>query len=299
MRKAALLAITAVFILLMMIPLGCNKTELPAEETVAPVENHTIDAFGTVKVKTISELVVDFPARIMEVHVEAGQMLTASQKLVTLDVSDMRNGIEKQQFEIQRLQNELQMQQTRHQKAQQDLERRQALLEAGAIPGTDYEEFEMNVKAAANAIKNVEISISAANSESARLKNKLYGNPHLKGNALVSPFQQGLVYELNCQAGQTTDAARSLLSIMDLQTIYAEAEIPEEFIGDVKMDAAVVMVPVADSSRTYHGRIQKISDMAVERNGETIIPVEIILDDFDQFLKPNYNIDVQIAICCR
>ncbi len=296
MRKAALLAITAVFILLMMIPLGCNKTELPAEETVAPVENHTIDAFGTVKVKTISELVVDFPARIMEVHVEAGQMLTASQKLVTLDVSDMRNGIEKQQFEIQRLQNELQMQQTRHQKAQQDLERRQALLEAGAIPGTDYEEFEMNVKAAANAIKNVEISISAANSESARLKNKLYGNPHLKGNALVSPFQQGLVYELNCQAGQTTDAARSLLSIMDLQTIYAEAEIPEEFIGDVKMDAAVVMVPVADSSRTYHGRIQKISDMAVERNGETIIPVEIILDDFDQFLKPNYNIDVQIAI---
>ena len=296
MRKAALLAITAVFILLMMIPLGCNKTELPAEETVAPVENHTIDAFGTVKVKTISELVVDFPARIMEVHVEAGQMLTDSQKLVTLDVSDMRNGIEKQQFEIQRLQNELQMQQTRHQKAQQDLERRQALLEAGAIPGTDYEEFEMNVKAAANAIKNVEISISAANSESARLKNKLYGNPHLKGNALVSPFQQGLVYELNCQAGQTTDAARSLLSIMDLQTIYAEAEIPEEFIGDVKMDAAVVMVPVADSSRTYHGRIQKISDMAVERNGETIIPVEIILDDFDQFLKPNYNIDVQIAI---
>lgn len=296
MRKAALLAITAVFILLMMIPLGCNKTEPPAEETVAPVENHTIDAFGTVKVKTISELVVDFPARIMEVHVEAGQMLTASQKLVTLDVSDMRNGIEKQQFEIQRLQNELQMQQTRHQKAQQDLERRQALLEAGAIPGTDYEEFEMNVKEAANAIKNVEISISAANSESARLKNKLYGNPHLKGNALVSPFQQGLVYELNCQAGQTTDAARSLLSIMDLQTIYAEAEIPEEFIGDVKMDAAVVMVPVADSSRTYHGRIQKISDMAVERNGETIIPVEIILDDFDQFLKPNYNIDVQIAI---
>ncbi|NLN87542.1 MAG: HlyD family efflux transporter periplasmic adaptor subunit [Syntrophomonadaceae bacterium] len=296
MRKAALLAMTAVFIMLMMLPLGCNKAELPAEETVAPVENHTIDAFGTVKVKTISELVVDFPARIMEVHVEAGQMLTASQKLVTLDVSDMRNGIEKQQFEIQRLQNELQMQQTRHQKAQQDLERRQALLEAGAIPGTDYEEFEMNVKAAANAIKNVEISISAANSESARLKNKLYGNPHLKGNALVSPFQQGLVYELNCQAGQTTDAARSLLSIMDLQTIYAEAEIPEEFIGDVKMDAAVVMVPVADSSRTYHGRIQKISDMAVERNGETIIPVEIILDDFDQFLKPNYNIDVQIAI---
>ena len=113
---------------------------------------------------------------------------------------------------------------------------------------------------------------------------------------MVSPFDQGLVYELNCQAGQTTDPARSLLSIMDLQTIYAEAEIPEEFIGDVKLGAAVVIVPVADSNRTYHGRIQEISDIAVERNGETIIPVEISLDDYDQFLKPNYNIDVQIAI---
>lgn len=296
MRKAALLAMTAVFIMLIMLPLGCNKTEPPAEETVAPVEDPTIDAFGTIKVKTISELVVDFPARITEVHVEAGQTLTAGQKLVTLDVSDMRNSIEKQQLEIQRLQNDLQMRQTQHQKAQQDLERRQALLEAGAIPSTDYEEFEMNVKEAANAIKNVEISISAARSELARLNNKLYGNPHLKGNALVSPFAQGLVYELNCQAGQTTDAARSLLSIMDLLTIYAEAEIPEEFIGDVRMDAVVVIVPVADSSRSYHGRIQKISDIAVERNGETIIPVEISLDDYDQFLKPNYNIDVQIAI---
>ncbi len=290
------MAMAAVFLFLIMLPLGCNKTEPPTEEAVAPVENPTIDAFGTIAVKTISELVIDFPAQVTEVHVEAGQMLTAGEKLVTLDLRDIKNAIEKQQFELQRLQNDLQMQQTLHQKAQQDLQRRQSLLDSGAISDTEYEEFEMSVIGAANTVKNLEISIAAAQSELTRLNNKLYGNPHLKGNALVSPFRQGLVYQLNCQTGQTTDPARSLLSIMDLQTIYAEAEIPEEFIGDVKPDAAVRIVPVADSSREYHGRIKKISDLAVERNGETIIPVEISLDDYDEFLKPYYNVDVQISI---
>ena len=57
----------------------------------------------------------------------------------------------------------------------------------------------------------------------------------------------------------------------------------------------VIIVPVADSSKAYHGRVVRISNIAHDRNGETIIPVEITIEDYDEFLKPKYNVDVKIT----
>ncbi|KUG05147.1 putative co/zn/cd efflux system membrane fusion protein [hydrocarbon metagenome] len=295
MKKGVLWAMVAVLSLSLLVPLGCNKEQPPAEETVEPVGDLTVDAFGTVEAKTISELMINFQAQVEKIHVEVGQMVTADDILVTLDLSDIKTDIHNQQLEMKRLENDLQLKQVLHEKAQQDLERRQSLLDAGALTDTDYEDFELSVVRSANEIKSLEISISAAQSKLSRLNGKLYESPYLNGSVIMSPFQQGLIYQLNCSTGQAIDPNRSILSIMDLQTIYVEAEIPEEFIGEVKLEAEVVIVPVSDSSRKYHGRVMRIYDMAEERNGETIIPIEVSVDDYDQFLKPNYNVDVQIS----
>lgn len=296
MKKTTLWAMVLVLLLSLLIPLGCNREQPPAEELIEPVENISVDAFGTVSVKTISELMIDFQAQVKEIHVDVGQIVSSDQILVTLDLKDIKNDQQKQQFELQKLQAELQMKQALHEQAQQDLARRQSLLDAGAISDADYEDFKIGVIRSSHEIKNLEISISAANSELNRLNNKLQGKPYLNNNTIISPYPQGLVYQLNCSTGQNIDSTRSILTIVDLQTIYVEAEIPEEFIGDVKLEAEVIIIPVADSSKKYHGKIIRISDMAEERKGETIIPVEISIEDYDQFLKPNYNVDVQISI---
>jgi hypothetical protein len=39
----------------------------------------------------------------------------------------------------------------------------------------------------------------------------------------------------------------------------------------------------------------KIADMGIEKNGETIIQIEISIDNVDEFIKPNFNVDVKIS----
>ena len=68
----------------------------------------------------------------------------------------------------------------------------------------------------------------------------------------------------------------------------------EEFIKDVRLGANVEIVPVADKARLYKGKVISISKKAIEQNGETIIPVEISIENNDSFLLPNFNVDVKI-----
>lgn len=34
--------------------------------------------------------------------------------------------------------------------------------------------------------------------------------------------------------------------------------------------------------------------MAIKENGETVVPIEISVDNKDSFLRPNFNVDVKI-----
>lgn len=45
----------------------------------------------------------------------------------------------------------------------------------------------------------------------------------------------------------------------------------------------------------YKGRVIKTEDMSTEKNGETVISAEISIDNADQFIKPDFNVDVKIS----
>jgi HlyD family secretion protein len=289
----------AVFILLLLLMLtaaGCNKGEAPVMEPEETEEKAgVVEAFGTVEVKNISALTIDFAAAVKQLDAEEGQLITAGQVLAVLDMSDIESSIRQHDFEIQKLQNELQTKQLLYETNKKDLERRKELLNAGALTAREVEEYETALSQVAGEMKSLEILIAKAGADKARLQNQLSNKGYLDGSNLVSPFEQGLVSEVNCYEGDIISTPRSLMSIMDLKSIYIEAEIPEEFIGEIKTDAKVIIVPVADSSKEYHGRVVKISNIAQNRDGETIIPVEIAIEDYDEFLKPKYNVDVKIT----
>lgn len=293
--KRNMKSIMILLLILLLTAAGCNKTETPPVAEPAETDNQVVEAFGTVEVKTISGLTVDFPTAVKQVNVQDGELLTAGQVLIVLDMSSINNSIRQQEFEVQKLQNELQTQQLLYDKSQKDLERRKALLDAGALTDTEYEEYEMALIKISSDMKSLEISIAKAEAEKSLIKNQLNSKNYLSGNNIISPFEKGLVSEVNCYEGDSISTPRSLLSIMDMQSMYIEAEIPEEFIGDIKLNAKVIIVPVADSDKKYQGRVTNIYNLAKNRDGETIIPVEISIEDADEFLKPKYNVDVQIS----
>ena len=78
-------------------------------------------------------------------------------------------------------------------------------------------------------------------------------------------------------------------------TLIIEADVSEEFIKDVKIGDNAAIISLADPSKEYKGKSTTISNMAVKKNGETIVPVEISIDNNDGFLLPNFNVDVEIV----
>ncbi|WP_313340295.1 hypothetical protein [Sedimentibacter sp.] len=80
------------------------------------------------------------------------------------------------------------------------------------------------------------------------------------------------------------------------EKLYIKGFDLEEFIKDIQVGAKVKSIPVADRMREYEGSVKYISQMAFNNNGETIVPIKILIDNNDSFLSPNYNVDVYIEV---
>ncbi|NLM37626.1 MAG: HlyD family efflux transporter periplasmic adaptor subunit [Firmicutes bacterium] len=127
----------------------------------------------------------------------------------------------------------------------------------------------------------------------AMLRKKL-DQTFIRNDAVISNIKNGVVYEIGYAEGDLLTVERKVLSIIDLDSLVVKANIAEEFIKDLRPGAEAVITPVADYTRTYHRKVVRRSEVAIKDNGETVIPVEISIEDRDAFLLPNFNVDVKI-----
>ncbi|HEY8344987.1 MAG TPA: HlyD family secretion protein, partial [Bacillota bacterium] len=116
----------------------------------------------------------------------------------------------------------------------------------------------------------------------------------IRNDQVICNFANGVVAEINYAEGDLFFIEKKAMTIINLDSLVIEANIGEDFIKDVKIGADVLISPVADYSRTYRGKITRLSELAVVENGETVIPVEISFEQHDNFLLPNFNVDVKI-----
>lgn len=126
------------------------------------------------------------------------------------------------------------------------------------------------------------------------LKDKL-NKTYIKQNEIVSDIKNGIVYDIGYQPVDIAGSSRKILSIIDLDSIQVEAKVAEEDIKNVKAGAAVQIIPQADKSKSYNGKVTGVSAKAQDNNGETTIPVQISIDNKDGFMLPDFNVDVKIA----
>lgn len=144
---------------------------------------------------------------------------------------------------------------------------------------------------------NIEIQkqkIEVLESDIKQLKDKL-SKSYIKEDKVVSDVKNGVVQEIAHVAGDFVQANTKLLNLVDLDSMVIEADVSEDFIKDVKSGAEVVILPLSDSSRQYKGRVLKIADVGVEKNGETVITTEISIDNPDEYIKPDFSVDVKIS----
>jgi HlyD family secretion protein len=290
----------------------------PAEEA-----KH-IDAFGVVKPRATHAIVLEFPATLEQRVVSEGERVRRGQVLFRFSSARHDAEIEAKSYELaaarleleranrglQKARDELSAARDEEARAQQDLGDKQRLLAAGAVPRREVEEAErtlrlrqQSVRELARALEEYEgedNSLDTQKRKTAIVEQELTrlqaqsARPYLAGSAVVCDVREGVVAEIGYAEGDIITSERKLCAIIDLDSVVVEANVPEEFVKDVRIGSRATVVPVADNAREYEGRVTRISSQAVKSNGETVVPTEITLSARDAFLLPGFNVDVGV-----
>lgn len=304
--------------------IGCKKQT--AKKSAAPPRKRiavkqTVEAFGVVKAREYKDLNLEFPAQIIKVPVKDGQHVSKGETLIYLNTSDFQSQLKSKELELYRARYELSKQQKTLRDAQESYSRarrnlvdKERLLREGALSSKEVDDYRDVVldkekavtdirlasdqTVACNELRVLKENVRVLEFDLARMRHKL-NQSFLKGNVIFSDYANAVVYDIGCAAGYSVGISanndKKLLSIMNLDSLYVSADVPEDFIKDVKLGKAVTVVPVADNKRKYRGKVIRIADMAVKTNGETNVAVEIAVENADGFLRPNFNVDVEIA----
>ncbi len=327
MKLIQFMKVTTLFVILglLMVTAGCKKQ---APKTVSAVKaepvKQAVEAFGIVKARDYKDINLDFPAQIQKVPVKNGQHVKLNEPLIYLNnnnfmamIKNKENELNSARFELLQTRKNLADAKEVYHRAQRQLADKEELFQKGTISRQEIDDFRDQAKEKEKAVTSIEPlygqseaitsigvqseKVSVLEYDLKRMKDKL-NQSFLQGNIIVSDYANAVVYDVNCAAGYSVgtsdtsgNAQQKLLSIMDLNSLYISADVAEEFIKDVHIGAVVTILPVADNSRKYRGKVIRIADMAVKENGETNVAVEISLDNPDGFLRPNFNVDVEIA----
>ncbi len=103
------------------------------------------------------------------------------------------------------------------------------------------------------------------------------------------------ITEIYVNKGSNIASCQTILSITDIDALYIEAYLPEYYSEGIRIGTEVIIIPYADNSRQMTGTIKEISSIAVDRDGETVLPIKIEYKDSDKFLLPGFGVDVKIA----
>jgi len=328
-KRLARLGCVALLSGVMMISAACGTSEpvKKAEAQQKEVQGDFIEAAGKVTAGEIRNITLEFPAIVEDVLVEEGEHVSLGQELLSLDIHEIRQQITSMEnnLKMERLQLEklissdtnngmressaLNSAQESLRRASDDLQKKQTLYEAGAIPRNDFIDAQRRVADAQQTVSDASISssndyklsieierqkIATLEADLNQLRSKL-SKSYMQGSMIVSEFQNGMVQDITPVAGDTVQSSSRLLNLVNMDTLEVEAEVLEDFIKDVKLGAKADILPLSDSGKQYKGTLTKIADMGVEKNGETVVTVQISIDDADELIKPGFNVDVRIV----
>ena len=229
--------------------------------------------------------------------------------------------------DLQMLQTALSLAQTQALEANEDLENYKALLESGAISKSEYSGFsdaadrknkavsdiELNITKTKRALQEtidglnvslktaqVQLNQQKASTQAAQanldlMKSKT-DKPYISGNTVISDLAHGIVKKINVQKGTVLGGtAQNVIVLIDADSIYVNAEVPEEFIGEISADSSVYIVPTSDQDVKIPAHIVKIPNMAVDVDGDRVINIKVMPDENSPYIKPGFTAEVYFS----
>lgn len=255
---------------------GQPKTSNTNKTPEVKQNKNTIEASGTVQSANVEDVVIDFPTtaipKITKINVQEGQQVKKGDKLVELDMSDYNATIKGKQKALDA-----------------DISLKNGDVESKKDLTTDNAKNAYQGKIDADQAK-----IDADQVELNALKAKI-NRPYLNDGSIISNMDNAVVTDISYKVGDLASAEKGVLSLQDLNSLYVQAKVSEEFIKDVVVGKSVQIIPTADPNAKLTGKVTSVANAAtVSKNGDTYIPVNISIDQNNGKLFPNYNVDVEI-----
>lgn len=298
-----------------------------AVEEEVPV-NESVEAYGIVEATNEQSISVDFNARVNKIYVKAGERISKGDKLVDFDISVLENEIASKKMEINETQYELDKKdysvstldldvknaEAQLSELEEEFEKKEALYNSGAVSKDEYNKLSDQIEAQKRTLDKLKLNLRSTTNEVSgnrqsqenrmtrlkdelqRLEDKYKKANFVNGNQIVSTIENGVVSEVGSKEGSYVDREVSVLTIVDLDSRIVRADIAEEFIGRIYEGQPAVVTSQAVPDKQYTGKVVRIWGTSIKKGGETIVPIEIALDDMDDKLFLNFNVDVKIEL---
>lgn len=211
--------------------------------------NHYFQVYGSLSSDQNAQIYPEIGATITSIKVKEGQQVSKGQTIATLDVQAMRE----QEAELK----------TRMELAETTFKKQKKLWDQKIGSEIQFLQAKNNRDALQNSLDALQANIA-------------------KGN-VTAPFA-GVVDEIFPKEGEMAMPGMPVVRLLNLTTMYVEADISENYVGKVKSgDNVVISFP----------SLEMDIDAKIERIGQFINPnnrtfkIRVNIDNNDNILKPN------------
>jgi cobalt-zinc-cadmium efflux system membrane fusion protein len=267
--------------------INTNHIQITAavEEDIAPA----IAATGRIKPRAgaESQVFAPFAGKILVAgaqtprlgaEVRAGQLLAEIEQIFTAS--------ERVQFKAASLQLQTDIEQARQDVdlRQKEFDRARQLYEGGAIALKEFQTAESNLKQAQAKLEGA-----------LRSKVEYDQTAAQQGEQRRTPIRvpiSGTIVATSLIAGEQVDPSKSLATIVDTSTVWAEVAVREGDLAQIRHAVTADIINPTDPARTYNGRLVNIG-IAVDPQNRTV-PMTFAVPNSDRTFKIEMAIEARI-----
>ncbi|MDF2613705.1 MAG: HlyD family efflux transporter periplasmic adaptor subunit [Clostridia bacterium] len=145
-----------------------------------------------------------------------------------------------------------------------------------------------------SSIERLKLKIAASKMILDSMKSKL-SKVYIRNNDIIAPEDNLIIYDINCMKGTEIDGSSgAVLKAMYKDTIYVTADIPEESLSSVSTGDLACIVLADEAQKEISGKISKLSNRAIEKDGDTIVEAIIEVEKGKELLKPGLTADIKL-----
>ncbi|HWR42030.1 efflux RND transporter periplasmic adaptor subunit [Sporomusa sp.] len=251
--------------------MATQATSVTAASTQSVNKIPKLSLTGSVEGETSAVISAKISGRIEQIMVEDGQPVVAGQSLIRLESVELSNGVRTGNDAVLRAM-------ANYDNVATDYKRYQALYAQSAISKQVLDGIETKLKVAEADLSSAQAALSTAQQQQAY--------------AAVTAPVSGVVANRAAVIGQVVAAGVPLMSVENLDQVYAVVNVEQKDLGVVKQGMAAEITVDAYPDKVFTGKIEIINPAAVVAN--RMYRTKIKIDNSQALLKPGMFVKVSI-----